>query len=68
MPFVRPEIVTGEEEPVPPITLVPSVAEAPYPVIGSSPTSEGAVNATDTCPEPAVAAPIVGASGTLRLS
>tara|TARA_R110002126_G_scaffold104108_1_gene237580 strand:- start:537 stop:746 length:210 start_codon:yes stop_codon:yes gene_type:complete len=64
---VKPEIVTGEEEPVP-LTVVPSdvfLAVATYPVIADPPTLEGAVNVTETAVGPAVVAvPIVGALGT----
>jgi hypothetical protein len=61
--------VTGEEEPVP-VTVAPVdvlVAIAVYPVIAPPPTLDGAVNVTDTSAEvPAVAVPIVGASGTFN--
>jgi hypothetical protein len=46
---VRPEIVTGEETPVP-LMVVPSdvfLAVATYPVIADPPTLEGAVKVTD---------------------
>jgi hypothetical protein len=47
---VRPEIVTGEEEPVP-LMVVPSdvfLAVATYPVIADPPTLEGAVKVIET--------------------
>jgi len=68
VPFVRPLTVTGEADAVPLNTFVPSVALAAKLVIASLPTSEGAVNATDTSALLADASPIVGASGTNRLS
>jgi hypothetical protein len=40
------------------------IATTEYPVIAPPPTSAGAVKATDTELTPAVAVPIVGASGT----
>jgi hypothetical protein len=64
---VRPEIVAGEEEPVP-LMVVPSdvfLAVATYPVIADPPTLEGAVKVTETDVALAtVAVPIVGALGT----
>jgi hypothetical protein len=64
---VRPEIVTGEEEPVP-LMVVPSdvfLAVATYPVIADPPTLEGAVKVIETdVAEAKVAVPIVGALGT----
>jgi hypothetical protein len=67
VPVVRPEIVTGEEEPVP-LMVVPSdvfLAVATYPVIADPPTLAGAVKVTETDVALAtVAVPIVGALGT----
>jgi hypothetical protein len=65
VPFVKPVTVIGEEAPE--AVLVPVVVQyAVYEEIAPPPTHEGAVNATDTWPVPAVAVPIVGALATFR--
>ena len=64
VPLDKPLTVMGEDAPVPIIPL--GVETTEYPVIAPPPTSAGAVKVTDAEATPAVAVPIVGASGTFR--
>jgi hypothetical protein len=61
VPFVRPVTESGLADPV--AVILPGVHVAVYPVITEPPVLPGAVNATETDPLPAVAAPMVGAAG-----
>lgn len=63
MPLTRPVIVMGE---LPPVAVKPPVfEETVYVVIAEPPVLTGALNVMVACPLPAVADPIVGASGTV---
>jgi hypothetical protein len=62
VPLDKPLTVIGEDVPVP--VEPPGVAVAVYPVIAPPPTLAGAVKVTDARASPAVAVPILGASGT----
>jgi hypothetical protein len=64
VPFVRPLTVIGEADPV--AVMLPGLDVTVYPVIAPPPTLEGAVKATDADKFPAVAVPMVGASGTFN--
>jgi hypothetical protein len=64
VPFVKPVIVTGEEAAVP--VKPPGDAVAVYEVIAPPPILDGAVKATEIEAPPAVAVPMVGASGTFN--
>lgn len=63
VPFVRPVIVMGEEEPV--AVIPPGEEVTLYPVIGDPPSLAGAVKVTEAEALAAVAVPIVGAPGTV---
>jgi nitrate reductase NapE component len=65
LPFVSPVTTIGEDAPVFVKTapLDESFTTTMYEVIAPPPTLAGAVKVTDTCAFPAVAVPIVGASG-----
>jgi hypothetical protein len=62
VPFVKPVIVIGLDEPVP--VMFPGLDVAVYPVIDEPPVAF-AVNDTDACALLAVTSPIVGACGTV---
>jgi hypothetical protein len=61
VPLVNPVTVIGEDDPVP--VIPPGLDVAVYPVIAALPIFEGAVKVTVASVLPAVAVPIVGASG-----
>jgi hypothetical protein len=63
VPLLKPETVIGDEAPVPVIPLGLDVTVKP--VIAEPPLLAGAVKVTDAVAFPAVAVPIVGASGGL---
>jgi hypothetical protein len=65
MPLVRPEATSGLATPVT-TTVGPDAAaqSSSYPVIGVPPDDEGAPNATDNDPSPAVTATEPGTPGT----
>ena len=46
----------------------PGLAVTVYPVIGEPPSDEGVLQVTVTCPSPAVAETLVGASGTVAVA
>lgn len=54
--------------PLPPPVIPPGLDVTVYPVIAEPPLLAGAVKATETCPSPAVAAPMVGASGAVGIA
>jgi hypothetical protein len=63
LPFVRPVIVIGDE---PPVAVKPPTFELTvYVVIADPPFELGALNVIVAWPLPAVAVPILGASGTV---
>jgi hypothetical protein len=64
VPFDSPLTTMGEDAPV--FVAPPGVAIAVYPVIAPPPIFEGAVKTADAVVSPAVAVPIVGASGTFN--
>ena len=63
VPFVKPVTVNGLAPPV--AVKPPGLDVTVYPVIGLPPSEAGAVKSTVACVFPAVAVPIVGASGTV---
>jgi hypothetical protein len=67
VPLVRLETVIGLAVPVPVLEVLLAVQVAVYPVMVAPPFELGAVNAMLALPSPAVAAPMVGAPGTLLL-
>ena len=63
MPLVKPVTVIGLDVPV--AVKLPGFDVTVKPVIALPPVLVGAVNDTVACPSPAVAVPMVGASGTV---
>ncbi len=63
VPFVNPKTVSEDE---PPEAICPPLDVTVYDVIDEPPLLTGAVKVTVACPLPAVAVPIVGASGTVE--
>ena len=61
---MSPATVIGLEVPVP--VKPPGLEVAMYPVISDPPLLVGGVNVIEVCPFPAVAVPIIGASGTVE--